>query len=55
MVESLALALQGAVLIREAPPAVADAFVAARLGTDRALEYGALDPSLDLTAIVARA
>ncbi|MGY1720197.1 acyl-CoA dehydrogenase family protein [Blastococcus sp. SYSU DS0552] len=55
VVESLALALQGAVVIREAPGAVADAFVAARLGEERALEYGALDPSLDLAAIVARA
>ncbi|MCD0449512.1 acyl-CoA dehydrogenase family protein [Actinocorallia sp. API 0066] len=55
VVESLALALQGAVVIKEAPTAVADGFVAARLGEDRSLEYGALDPSLDLPAIVARA
>jgi putative acyl-CoA dehydrogenase len=55
LIEALALALQGAVLIREAPSAVADAFVAARLGADRSLEYGALDPRLDLAALVARA
>ena len=55
LAEALALALQGAVLIREAPAAVADAFVAARLGADRSLEYGALDPGLDLAALVSRA
>ncbi|MEU4423994.1 acyl-CoA dehydrogenase family protein [Actinoplanes sp. NPDC024001] len=55
VVEALALALQGAVLIKEAPAAVADGFVAARLGPDRSLEYGALDPGLDLAAISARA
>ncbi|MFI5940785.1 acyl-CoA dehydrogenase family protein [Streptomyces uncialis] len=55
LVEALALALQGAVLIREAPAAVADAFVAARLGADRSLEYGALAPGLDLASLVSRA
>ncbi|GAA1595147.1 acyl-CoA dehydrogenase family protein [Actinoplanes couchii] len=55
VVESLALALQAAVLIREAPHAVADAFVAARLGPDRTLEYGTLDAGLPLAAIAARA
>ncbi|WP_229074920.1 acyl-CoA dehydrogenase family protein [Actinoplanes sp. DH11] len=55
VVESLALALQAAVLIREAPAPIADAFVAARLGPDRSLEYGALPPGLDVTAIAARA
>ncbi|GAB2837030.1 acyl-CoA dehydrogenase family protein [Actinocorallia aurea] len=53
--EALALGLQGAVLIKEAPAAVADGFVSARLGEDRSLEYGALDTSLDLAAIAARA
>ncbi|WP_338090891.1 acyl-CoA dehydrogenase family protein [Planosporangium thailandense] len=55
VVEALALALQGAVVIREAPTAVADGFVSARIGDDRSLEYGALDPALDLAAIAARA
>ena len=55
VVEALALALQGAVLIREAPAAVADGFVAARLGENRSLEYGALDTGLDAAAIAARA
>ncbi|MEU8664222.1 acyl-CoA dehydrogenase family protein [Actinoplanes philippinensis] len=55
VVEALALGLQGAVLIRQAPAAVADAFVAARLGPDRCLEYGALDPRLATATIAARA
>ncbi|MEU4689494.1 acyl-CoA dehydrogenase family protein [Actinoplanes sp. NPDC023714] len=55
VVEALALGLQAAVLIREAPAAVADGFVAARLGADRSLEYGALDTGLDLARIAARA
>ncbi|GAA4959501.1 acyl-CoA dehydrogenase family protein [Actinoplanes utahensis] len=55
VVEALALALQGAVLIKEAPSVVADGFVAARLGAGRGLEYGALDPGLPLAAIAARA
>ncbi len=55
VVEALALALQAAVLVREAPAAVADAFVAARLGPERGAQYGVLDPSLDLAALVARA
>jgi putative acyl-CoA dehydrogenase len=55
VVEALALGLQGAVLIREAPAAVADAFVAGRLGPDRSLEYGALDPRLALSTIAGRA
>jgi putative acyl-CoA dehydrogenase len=55
IVESLALALQGSILIREAPSAVADAYVAARMSEDRCLEYGALSPGFDLAALVARA
>ncbi|GIF39678.1 acyl-CoA dehydrogenase family protein [Actinoplanes xinjiangensis] len=55
VVEALALGLQGAVLIRQAPAAVADAFVAGRLGPDRSLEYGALDPRLALSTIAGRA
>ena len=35
LVEGLALALQGSLLLRGAPPAVADAFCAARLGGER--------------------
>ncbi len=54
-VESMALALQASLLLREAPTAVAEGFVAARLGEDRGFEYGTLPDGLDVAAIVARA
>jgi putative acyl-CoA dehydrogenase len=55
VVESLALALQGSIVIQAAPSAVADAYVTARLSEDRCLEYGTLATKFDLAAIVARA
>ncbi|NLU84234.1 acyl-CoA dehydrogenase family protein [Rhodococcus sp. HNM0569] len=55
VVESMALALEASLLVRFSPAAVSDAFVAARLGDDRAFEYGALPTGLDLDAIVTRA
>jgi len=53
----LALALQASLLVRHAPPAVADAFCATRLGADRAGPGlpGALPAGLDVAAIVDRA
>ncbi|GAA1482180.1 acyl-CoA dehydrogenase family protein [Gordonia sinesedis] len=54
VVESMALALQASLLVRFSPSAVADAFIDARLGEHRALEYGALSPAADLGAILAR-
>jgi putative acyl-CoA dehydrogenase len=53
--EQMALALQGALLVRHAPPAVADAFCAARLGGEAGLAFGTLPDGLDTGAIVARA
>ncbi|MDE3070987.1 MAG: DNA alkylation response protein, partial [Acidobacteriota bacterium] len=53
--EALALALQGSLLVRHAPPAVADAFCASRLGGQGGLEYGTLPAGADLGAILARA
>jgi putative acyl-CoA dehydrogenase len=55
VVEELALALQGSLLVRHSPPAVADAFCAARLGEDRGRVYGTLPAGVDATAIVERA
>ncbi len=55
LVEAMALALQASLLLREAPAAVADAFVAARLGEERSFEYGALPDGADAAAIAARA
>jgi putative acyl-CoA dehydrogenase len=53
-VERLALALQGSLLVRHAPPAVADAFCAARLDGDAGLSFGTLPKGADTAAIVAR-
>ncbi|MEE3852957.1 acyl-CoA dehydrogenase family protein [Gordonia sp. LSe1-13] len=54
VVESMALALEASLLVRYSPSAVSDAFIAARLGDDRAFEYGALPDSADLAAILER-
>ncbi len=54
VVESMALCLQGSLLVRHAPGAVSDAFCAARLGGDGGLEYGTLPPGTDFEAIIAR-
>jgi putative acyl-CoA dehydrogenase len=56
VVEELAVALQGSLLVRAAPPAVADAFCAARLddgGAGRV--YGTLPAGVDAGAIIDRA
>jgi putative acyl-CoA dehydrogenase len=55
LVEDLALALQGSLLVRHAPAAVADAFCAARLERDGGLVYGTLPRRVDARAIVERA
>jgi putative acyl-CoA dehydrogenase len=54
VVESMALCLQGSLLVRHGPPAVADAFCAARLSSDAGLEYGTLPAGTDFEAIIAR-
>ncbi|MFF7266574.1 acyl-CoA dehydrogenase family protein [Streptomyces sp. NPDC008159] len=55
LVERLALVLQGALLVRYAPPAVADAFCASRLGGDWGSAFGTLPHTLDLASVVERA
>jgi putative acyl-CoA dehydrogenase len=55
LVESLALALQGSLLVRFAPPCVSDAFCATRLQRDHGYTFGTLPPGLDAKAILARA
>ncbi|MFF8678488.1 acyl-CoA dehydrogenase family protein [Streptomyces sp. NPDC015237] len=55
LVERLALVLQGSLLVRYAPPEVADAFCAARLGGDGGAAFGTLAPTLDLASVVERA
>ena len=54
LVEHLALALQGSLLVRTAPPAVSDAFMASRLGESRGHLYGLLPAGTDATAILSR-
>ena len=54
-VEELALAFQASLLVRFAPPFVADAFCAARLARGGGRVYGTLPAGVDGTAIVARA
>ncbi|MEV7124552.1 acyl-CoA dehydrogenase family protein [Streptomyces sp. NPDC093260] len=55
LVERLALVLQGSLLVRYAPPEVADAFCASRLGGDRGASFGTLPHTLDLASVVERA
>jgi putative acyl-CoA dehydrogenase len=54
VVESMALCLQGSLLVRTAPAALADAFCASRLDPDGGLEYGTLPAGTDFDAIISR-
>ncbi|MCC5858454.1 MAG: acyl-CoA dehydrogenase family protein [Ectothiorhodospiraceae bacterium] len=53
--ERMALCLQGSLLVRHAPAAVADAFCATRLAGDWGMNYGTLPRGADLGAILTRA
>ncbi|HWK46504.1 MAG TPA: isovaleryl-CoA dehydrogenase [Stellaceae bacterium] len=53
--ERLMLAISGALLVRHAPGAVADAFCASRLDRDWGTAFGTLPASLDLQTIIDRA
>ncbi|MET9685604.1 acyl-CoA dehydrogenase family protein [Streptomyces coeruleorubidus] len=55
LVEEMALTLQASLLVRYAPPAVADAFCATRLAGDWGQAFGTLPEGADLDAIVERA
>ena len=55
LVERMALALQGSLLVRHGHPAVADAFCASRLAGDHGLAFGTLPPGIDCATIVERA
>jgi putative acyl-CoA dehydrogenase len=54
IVESLALALQAAVLVRNGDPVVAEAFCRTRLNGRRGRAYGTLPPGIDFAAIIER-
>lgn len=55
VVEKMALVLQGSLLVRHAPHAVADAFCASRLGGDWGVAFGTLPTGLDTASIIERA
>ena len=52
--EDIALALQASLLLRNSPPAVADAFCAGRLG-DHGHAFGTLPAGIDADTILDRA
>ncbi|UGY94926.1 acyl-CoA dehydrogenase family protein [Streptomyces gobiensis] len=54
-VETMALIFQGSLLHRHGHPAVADAFCASRLDSDRGVAFGTLPSGVDTTAIIDRA
>ncbi len=54
LVERAALVLQGSLLVRHAPSAVADAFCGSRLAGDQGLAFGTLTPGVDFTALLDR-
>jgi putative acyl-CoA dehydrogenase len=54
IVERLALALQGSLLVRYGDPAVADAFCASRLSGDWGRAFGTLPAGTDFSTIVER-
>jgi putative acyl-CoA dehydrogenase len=55
LVEDLAVSLQASLLVRHAPPVVADAFCAARLDGQGGRVYGTLPSGVDAEAIIDRA
>jgi putative acyl-CoA dehydrogenase len=55
LVERMALALQGSLLVRNGDPAVADAFCASRLDGDWGRAFGTLSSGVDAGAIIERA
>jgi putative acyl-CoA dehydrogenase len=55
IVGQLALVLQGSLLVRHAPAAVADAFCASRLGGDWGQTFGTLPRGADTAALIERA
>jgi putative acyl-CoA dehydrogenase len=55
LVERLALALQGALVVRHGDPAVAEAFCASRLAGDHGAAFGTLPRGIECTRIIERA
>jgi putative acyl-CoA dehydrogenase len=55
LVERMALALQGSLVVRFSPDSVVDAFVSSRLDHDHGMNYGTLHPGVNMSEIVERA
>jgi putative acyl-CoA dehydrogenase len=55
LVERMALAFQGSLLVRSGDSAVADAFCASRLAGDHGMAFGTLPVATDSERIIARA
>ncbi len=55
IVERLAIGLQASLLVRHAPAAVSDAFVASRVNGEGGLAFGSLPAGIDEATIVTRA
>ncbi len=55
LVERMALALQGSLMVRHGLPAATDAFCASRLAGDHGLAFGTLPAGVDCEAIIERA
>lgn len=55
VVEKMMVTLQGALMVRHAPAAMADAFCASRLGGDWGLAFGTLPKGIDTRSIAERA
>ncbi|MEV6313041.1 acyl-CoA dehydrogenase family protein [Streptomyces sp. NPDC051840] len=54
IIERAALVLQGALLVRHAPSAVADAFCGSRLAGNHGMAFGTLEPGTDFAALLER-
>jgi putative acyl-CoA dehydrogenase len=54
IVERLALVLQGSLVLRHSPPAVAEAFLSTRLGPDAGRTFGTMPSGIDAEAIIER-
>ncbi len=55
LTERIAVLLQASLLLRHAPAAIADAFVASRVARDSGIQFGTLPRGLDLDVILERA
>ncbi|MDL5159230.1 acyl-CoA dehydrogenase family protein [Actinomycetospora termitidis] len=54
LAERMAIVLQGSLLVRHAPPAVADAFVGSRVAGEHGAAFGTLPRGVDVDGILAR-